>query len=566
MNAPTPYAAIQPGMSAAPPPPPPAAPSPREKIERVKTLSRRALQHWKIAGAILVVGFALSLFAGMQVKLQYKSECTILYKPAIRTGDRNDENQSERAQRLGLKLKDLLVTRTRLEGIIKQFKLYPQIVDSRGAVEAVDEMRTHTGFRARDSETYVISFEADKPETARQVTEALADSMINEFANSNLSAAKQEVNFLAKQEERSAADFEKANRDLATFLTEHPEFALAAKTTGFAANTSAAPGMSGAPQGMTLPVLPTVTDPQLAVLYRQKARLEAELRNDIAAAADSAAVPVQVPAGVDAITKLTLVRDQAAKTAAAAASDLAEKRTRLTDEHPDVITAKMTAEAAARQLHQADMALAAARAGGTPGANPYDTPTADPAVQKKLNQLNYAIAARQAELKHATQAAATTAADADGGAAQPTGETNELVQLEATWQRLLGTMQSARNEHGDLKQRLEHARLAEGATEASGTDQMTIVDPAFRPMHPSKGGRSKTALMGAAVTLIIALAYAFARVIFSDVLIDSADIEALNSIPVLGVLPKITPSVPPPAPGPPAGTGTLRQKGMDRVG
>jgi hypothetical protein len=311
-------------------------------------------------------------------------------------------------------------------------------------------------------------------------------------------------------------------------------------------------------------------DPQIAVLYRQKARLEAELRNDTAAGADSTTAPAPAPTGVDAITKLTVQRDQAAKTAAAAAADLAEKRTRLTDQHPDVISAKITADAAARQLHQAEMALAAARAGVTPGANPYDAPASDSTVQKKIAQLNAAIAARQDAIRHAQpQAIAPAPAPAADGAANaavtaPVGETNELVELETTWQRLLSLMQSARSEHDDLKQRLEHARLSQGATEAVGTDQMMIVDPAYKPLHPSKGGRSKTALMGAAVTLILALAYAFARVLFSDTLIDSADIEALHTIPVLGILPKVQPSIPPPAS---VGTGTVKQqKVAKRVG
>jgi hypothetical protein len=154
------------------------------------------------------------------------------------------------------------------------------------------------------------------------------------------------------------------------------------------------------------------------------------------------------------------------------------------------------------------------------------------------------------------------AAVAEGGTAEPAalGETNDLVQLETTWQRLLSSLQGARSEHDDLKGRLEHARLSQGATEASGTDQMMIVDPAYKPLHPWKGGRTKTALMGGAVTLIFAMAYAFGRVLFSDTLIDSADIEALHMIPVLGVLPKMRPSSPTPPP-PHAG-----QKGMTRVG
>jgi capsular polysaccharide biosynthesis protein len=561
MNVHTPYAGMQPGMSASPPPMPPA-PSPREKIARLKTLAGRALQRWKVGLVILVIGFAASFQAGMATKLTYRSECTILFKAAIRTGERNsDDGQSERAQRVGMKLKDLLVTRTRLESIIKEFKLYPKIVDGRGMVEAVDEMRTHVGFRARDSETFVISFENEVPDIARQVTESLAESVINEFASTNLSTAKQEVDFLFKQEQRSAVDFENANKALATFLTLHPEFAVEAKTSAFggaaAAGGAAGGGGASAPT-MNVARDPSMGDPQLGVLYRQKTRLEAEVRNNSTAGAtpDQPAAPL----GGETVGKLTVQRDTAAKAAAAAAADLAEKRTRLTDEHPDVISAKLAADAAARQLHQTEVALAAAQArqaGGAP--NPYDTPAGDSSVQRKIAQLNADIAARQDALRHAQPQAAS-----DGGksAIAAFGETNELVQLETQWQGMLSTLASARSEHDDIKQRLERSRLSASATEASGTDQMMVVDPAFKPLHPSKGGRTKTALMGAVVTLILALSYAFGRVLFSDTLIDSADIEALHVIPVLGVLPKVRPSNPPAA----KGAGAAAQKEMKRVG
>jgi capsular polysaccharide biosynthesis protein len=58
-------------------------------------------------------------------------------------------------------------------------------------------------------------------------------------------------------------------------------------------------------------------------------------------------------------------------------------------------------------------------------------------------------------------------------------------------------------------------------------------------MRPSQGGRTKTAMMGGIMALLLALGYAFSRVFFDDTIIDQADVEALRLIPVLGVLPKV---------------------------
>jgi uncharacterized protein involved in exopolysaccharide biosynthesis len=301
-----------------------------------------------------------------------------------------------------------------------------------------------------------------------------------------------------------------------------------------------------------MPKDPSMGDPQLAALYRQKARLEAEQKMDSAGAQGQAAAPT----GADAIARLTVARDEAAKNAAAAAADLADKRTRLTDAHPDVISAKLTADASARALRQAEMALAASQAASA-GSNPYDAVGGDGNVQKQIAAINGQIFARSAAMHRGT-----TTADGDAGVsgAAAFAATSELVQNETEWQRLLSTLHDVRVEHDDLKQKLERAKLSASAAESQGGDTMMVIDPAYLPLHPSKGGRTKTALTGGALALILALAYAFARVLFNDTIIDSADVEAMNLLPVLGVLPKVRP-----AGAPAAGTPASPSKEIQRV-
>jgi capsular polysaccharide biosynthesis protein len=561
-----------PSYASAFPPPmpaqPPSEPSARERIARLRTLARRSLQYWRVGALIFVVGMVSSLLAGRAVKLVYRSECTVLFRHAPLAGAQNAEGVSEKT--LAAKLKDGLMARTRLEEVIKQFGLYKKTVDSRGLVDAVEEMRLHIGFRARDSETFVISFESEVPELAQQVTENLADSMIHEYESTNLSAAQRDAEFLTKQEQRSSAEFENANKALATFLTLHPEFVAEARTTAFGGGTGGgAPGGGGmAPGQPTLPrtTMPVTSDPQLAVLYRQKARLQEEIRNN---GNGGRPAPGPVPGtGGESVAKLTAQRDQAAKAAATAAAELAERRTRLTDEHPDVISAKLTADAAARALRQAELALSAAQGSqaAPQGSNPYDAPSSDADVQRRISQLNNEIAARQDAVRRQAQVA--PAGGEAGAAPDPAmAETNELVQLETDWQRLLGVVHDVRLEHDDLKQRLERARLSANAAEASGGDQMMVVDPAYKPLTPSKGGRTKTALAGGSATLIFALAYLFARVLFSDTIIDSADIEAMHLVPMLGVVPKLRSSNPPTPPGAAGGGGPgAGRKGNPSVG
>jgi uncharacterized protein involved in exopolysaccharide biosynthesis len=205
------------------------------------------------------------------------------------------------------------------------------------------------------------------------------------------------------------------------------------------------------------------------------------------------------------------------------------------------------------------MALAASQAASA-GSNPYDAVGGDGSVQKQIAAINAQIFARSAAMRKGTVAAADTDAGAGVSGAAGFAATSELVQLETEWQRLLSTLHDVRVEHDDLKQKLERAKLSASAAESQGGDTMTVIDPAYLPLHPSKGGRTKTALTGGILALILALGYAFARVLFNDTIIDSADVEAMNLLPVLGVLPKVRPTG-----GAAAGAPTSPSKEVQRV-
>ncbi len=540
-----------PGQAPGGAPPADAAPSLRERIARAKTIGRRAAGHWKIASLLLVIGLGLALVAAMNSKRSYRSECSVQFKPGLRMGDKDDDSPSEKASKLMPKLQDELKTRARLEKVIREFNLYPKLVDSRGMSDAVDEMREkHIGFRGKgDSSTFVISFDAEEdPDLAQKVTQRLADTMIDEYTKGNLSAVTAQEAFLHVEEARSERELEAANKAFARFLAAHPEFAQEMKKGG------TTPGAGGSP--IIMPTAVNSGDPQLEALKRQRARIEAEIR----AVQTGAPIPVVgTPAQEARLAKAKRDREEAQKVADDANATLAKLRSQgLSDEYPDVKEARSTLTRSKASLTASDAAVREAEqdirlsASAIPSVGKVDLDE----LKRRMDAVDAQIAARRAG--RAPPKLPATSADA-AAAPEPV---NEIVELETEWQRLLRTLQESKEQHDDLNQKLERARLEKARAAAKGGDTMTILDPAYKPTKPSKGGKGKVAMTGGAVAALVALLYAFSRVVFNDTMIDAQDIEALKLIPVLGVLPKIPgagtgygPGGPGPPMHPPGGPG-----------
>jgi len=504
------------------PPTAPPQPTLRERVARGKVLARRAIGFWRVALLLFVVGTGLAIVVALNVKRSYQSTCIVLFKVGMHPED-HDETPAERAQKMAPKLKELLTTRSHLERVIREFRLYPKTVESKGMLEAIDEMRTHVGFRGKESDTFEISFDNESADVAQAVTQRLAETMMGEFTSANTAKAKLQVDFLTDAEKRAEDELEAANRSLATFLASHPEFTAEAKEANLANPIPTMPGLTASAAG---------GDAELGALRRERARIEAAMKAAPAAATPSVATSAPGSDGPGHGTQeLVRARDEAAKTAAAAQAELAARRMRLTEEHPDVVSAKVAAEASARQLHIAEARLAAAEAESAPSGSGSSEPAGTSSdMPKKLAILDAQIAARQQQVARHPARASTS----------PSEPVNALVGLETDWQRLLRATGEAKAHEEDLRQHTQRAVLQASALAAKSGDQMEIIDPAFRPQKPSKGGRTNAALAGIALATILSLLYAVGRVLYSDALIDAADVEALGVVPVLGVLPKLS--------------------------
>jgi hypothetical protein len=477
-------------------------PSVRERIKRAKTLTRRALGYWKMSLFLLVLGLGIATAVAMQVKRVYRSEATVLVKRGISTNDR-DESPEQMVAKLKARLNDMLHTRSRLEGAIRKFHLYPKTVESKGYLDAAEEMKPHVGLRASEGGQYIISFDGEDRDTVQQVTQYLAESLRDEYTRGNLGDLKQESDFLEEQEKAAEAELERTTKALTVFLAAHPEFSLEAK-----AAATPFPAAFGPNPTAGIPLMPKlkdgkdampagITDPELAALYRQKARLEQEVR--AASAPAGAAVPPAGATKADAHAQAQADVEAATKRVAETQADIVAK-SNLTEDHPDMKAARAAAGTAAAQLHQARARLAALQ---QQAPTPVDPTQVNPELADKLKQINAQIAARQAQIagKHPTPAPSASGSAA-ASAAAPEVAANPIVALETEWQRLLRGMSEAKARQTDIKVRAERARLSVAAAQVTANELMSIIEAAPRPTRPIKG-RGNAAMIGCALALIV---------------------------------------------------------------
>ncbi len=513
--------------------------SPRERLARTRTLVRRGLNYWK--GSLLMFSIAgvVAIAGAWQVKHVYRSECTVLAKARIRTDDRDDSSTSpDQIARQNARLRDMLTTRARLESTIKKFGLYSETVANKTMLDAVEQMKPHVGFRALDGAQYVISFDGGDPDVVQNVTQYLSESLTMEYAAGDLEDLQHEADFLSREEARSLAGLEESTKAVTLFLAAHAEFALEAKQ---AASTPFGPNpVAGIPLMPRLSKDATTTnDPELAALYRERARLEGEPHS---APATAPGVISGAPSSKqldEQIVQAQAEMEVAAKRVAETLADIASK-SNLTEDHPDMRAARMAADAGARQLHAAKAKLATlqqVKDGALVGAH-VDPAKVAPEAADKLRQINFQIAMRRGLVAHADPSPGAQ------GPAQPTTlsmsrDATGLVELETDWQRLLRALSESKARHDDLNLRVERAKLAVEASRAQASERMAVVDPPFRPTHPIKGGRTNFAFAGLAMAFLLAAAYATARVSFDDTLVDADDLDALGLGPVLGVVPAL---------------------------
>lgn len=381
-----------------------------------------------------------------------------------------------------------ILSRSRLEQLITQFNLYPEIRGRFADELIVERMRKDLrlefkGARdaiGRDSTIAInLSYRGRDPELVATVTNALATLFVGENARVREQQAAGATAFLKSQMDEAQRQLAEKERRITAFKDSH----LGELPEQQASNLAALERINAQ--------LRVLNDRELRILERRDALMRQR------SGAPDATVPVESPA-------MRLVRLRA---------DLARLRTQYTDEHPDIARIK-------EEIAALERLLAAPANRPSSLESPQDPQTAIAQADKELTALRSEEAALRRTIALYEQRVETA------------------PRREGELQQLTGDYAATKERYASLLKRYEDAQLTE-RMQGLSVEQFRILDPAVRGRMPVAPHRVRLLLMGLALSAGAAAGIVLLAELYSGSFHTVDDLRAFTRIPILVSIPPI---------------------------
>jgi polysaccharide chain length determinant protein (PEP-CTERM system associated) len=467
-------------------------------------------RRWLIVLPLVVI--ALGTFIWTQgLADRYQSEAVVLIVPPRVPENYVRQPVTETMQERLEGMRHQILNRARLEHIIVEFDLYPELRRRHLMDEVVAQMRRDIGIEVprtarRVEPTYFrVRFEADHPRTAMAVAERLASLFVRYNIEDRATLADTTTNFLASQLDDARKKLQENEARLEAFKR---------------ANAGHLPS-----EVDTNLHLLQATQQQMQTLVTEinQAR-ERQITIERTIADENAIELAAPPPPVDGQpTNLT-----AAQQLEHAKKALAALQLRLRPDHPDVRRGR-------RQIQELE-ARAAAEALAQPvsGAPPALTQSpAQAARQKRISALrtefeglDRRMAANRGQIERLQQAVETykgRIAAAPGVESQLTQLTRDYSTIENTYKALLLKSQDAK-----VAANLEQQQVGES---------FKIVDPARMPERPSSPDRFRLNALGILAGLLTGVALVALLEYRDSTLRTEDDVLVALSLPVVALVP-----------------------------
>jgi uncharacterized protein involved in exopolysaccharide biosynthesis len=477
----------------------PREPDAREQLDKLLAFLERARRFWHVPLlALLAGGIAFAVFLQLRTP-KFRSETVILYAER----GTSDIAEASGAQRnVTVRLRELLLARPKLEGVIQRFDLYPEVRRKYGMGEALEELKKDIDFRSPGGDTFSIAFQGTSASQAQRVTAELGKMVIEGDSSLRKSQAKVALDFLASEKQNAETQLRDAEQKLASFMALHPRFALDAAplSNGVAIRATMGAPLTGRPAPVTTSW----------AARAQTLSGSAAAGKPLAAGALSA--PVAAPTDPE--------EGRARAALAAAREHLAEQLTRYTPAHPDVRAAESAVQRATERL--------AMLGGSAPKAPAPTAAPASPAVPAA--PASAAPPASVAQAVRAPRAPVAAPAPAPLAAASPGERAQDLVDLETQWLQLTRAVTEARQRQDQIEAQFFRANMQAGSEAVGHGVQVSVIDPAFLPDRPLPPGKTTLALIFAGAALFLGALAALLLAALDERIFRARDVAGITDV------------------------------------
>lgn len=465
---------------------------------------------WLILGPLFTIG-VIAFGVALLWPPVYRSEAMILVEQQkVPTKYVTPNVVADVDSRLQSMTQEIL-SRTRLESLIKQFNLYPKDRARKTMDEIVDRMRGDISIQlapstARDESTaFRIYFSAENPHIAQQVNNELTSLFIEKSLESRAQQSMSTTNFLQSQLDQARKDLEAQEEELRQYKMRY----LGELPQQEQSNLQILNSLELQMQSMT----DSIGRAEQQRIYLQSLRSEYQAMTQ---SSGTEAGNGTAPSGSVADTALRDLRRQ-----------LAELEAKYTPQHPDVKKVK-------EQIAQWEQVKnRPAESKSTPEVANGETPTSGAADQPALAEVESRLKAVEAEIANDKQQSEKLRKQVEDVRARlsltPVRE-QQLAEVTRNYQ-------NSREYYQSLLQKELESELATNLEKRQQGEQFRIIDPPSLPDKPFKPNRPLILLGGWVFGLCAGVGAAGVKEFLDNTVHSEEEISEQTSLPILVRIP-----------------------------
>ena len=466
-------------------------------------------RRWILILALSLIGPVLAYGVSRFLPSRYKSQTLVLVEPpSVPSTIVPQIDVSSVSQRLA-SMKSQILSRSRLEPIIRQFGLYSDDVSRKSMDELVGRLQQvidvtpvqpMTDTNSRELPGFYVSVTLDNGRTAQAVCTAITSMFIEENLGIQQQHSEQTTQFLSQQLTEAKADLDAQDSKLAGFKSRYIGSLPDDEQTNLNLLTGLTSQLDAASQA-------------LARAQQDKSFAESMLTQQIASwqASQGGHNPETLE------QQLVAMQTQ-----------LASLQARYTDDYPDVIKAKADVAALQKKIAESESTK------NTPEQAASTKPAVEPAQitqwRAQVHTAEQLIAEKTREQEQIKQEIKLY---------QSRVQASPVVEQQ--YKELTRGYQTALDSYNDLLKKRDASAMSQSLNQQQQGEQFTVLDPANLPSEPTFPNRKMFAAGGLGGGLALGLGIAFLLELQDKSLKTERDVEFALRLPVLAMVPAIEP-------------------------